>query len=153
MKRILKILLAIILLGIAIGYYLYQKPTELITSGSPDFEYTIEKLVEKGVLDSDTLFNRMHVGKKVQFQGTSKSRNIQNSGATIFFETENENVIVAAAFDSSMNTELKEIELGGNLDVLCICNGIAKPEDPDDLLSETTISFNRCSIINSTTKN
>lgn len=153
MKRILKILLAIILLAIAVAYYLYQKPTELLTSGNADFEYSIEQLVEKGVKDSDTSFNQMHVGKKVELRGMARAKNIQNSGATLFFETENENIIVAAAFDASLNEDIEELDLGGNVNILCICNGIAKPEDPDDLLSETTISFNRCSILNDLLEN
>ena len=152
MKRILKILLAIILLGMAVAYYLYQKPTELLTSGNADFTYTIEELEAIGATESDTTFNQTHVGKKVELIGAARAKNIQSSGATIFFETENENIIVAAAFDVSLNNDLQEIELGSNLEILCICNGIAKPEDPDDLLSETTISFNRCSILNDSYK-
>lgn len=152
MKRILKILLAIILLGMAVAYYLYQKPTELLTSGNADFTYTIEELEAIGATESDTTFNQSHVGKKVELIGVARAKNIQSSGATIFFETENENIIVAAAFDGSLNNDLQEIELGSNLEILCICNGIAKPEDPDDLLSETTISFNRCSILNDSYK-
>lgn len=151
MKRILRILLIVILLGIAIAYYLYQKPTELVSSGSPDFEYSIEAVVEKGVSESDTLFNKMHVGKKVMLTGLMNAKSIKESGSTVFFETENENVILAAAFDPSMNKELEDIKLGSKVEVMCICNGIAKPEDPEDLLSETTLSFNRCSILNSKT--
>ena len=151
MKRILRILLIVILLGIAIAYYLYQKPTELVSSGSPDFEYSIEAVVEKGVSQSDTLFNKMHVGKKVMLTGLINAKSIKESGSTVFFETENENVILAAAFDPSMNKELEDIKLGSKVEVMCICNGIAKPEDPEDLLSETTLSFNRCSLLNSKT--
>lgn len=151
MKRILRILLIVILLGIAIAYYLYQKPTELVSSGSPNFEYSIETVVEKGVSESDTLFNKMHVGKKVMLTGLINAKTIKESGSTVFFETENENVIVAAAFDPSMNKEIEDIKLGSKVEVMCICNGIAKPEDPEDLLSETTLSFNRCSLLNSKT--
>ena len=136
----------------AVAYYLYQKPTELLTSGNADFTYTIEELEAIGATESDTTFNQSHVGKKVELIGEARAKNIQSSGATIFFETENENIIVAAAFDGSLNNDLQEIELGSNLEILCICNGIAKPEDPDDLLSETTISFNRCSILNDSYK-
>ncbi len=151
MKRILRILLIVFLLGIAIAFYLYQNPTELVSTGSPDYEYSIETIVEKGVSESDTLFNKMHVGKKVTLKGLINAKNIQKSGSTVFFETENENVIVVAAFDPSMNTELENIKLGSNVEVMCICNGIAKPEDPEDLLSETTLSFNRCTLLDSKT--
>ena len=151
MKRILRILLIVFLLGIAIAFYLYQNPTELVSTGSPDYEYSIETIVEKGVSESDTLFNKMHVGKKVTLKGLINAKNIQKSGSTVFFETENENVIVVAAFDPSMNTELENINLGSNVEVMCICNGIAKPEDPEDLLSETTLSFNRCTLLDSKT--
>ena len=151
MKRILRILLIVILLGIVIAYYIYQKPTELVSTGSPDFEYSIETLVEKGVSESDTLFNKTHVGKKVMLTGLINAKSIQKTGSTLFFETENENVILAAAFDPTMNQELEDIKLGSKVEVMCICNGIAKPEDPEDLLSETTLSFNRCSLLNSKT--
>ena len=151
MKRILRILLIVILLGIVIAYYIYQKPTELVSTGSPDFEYSIETLVEKGVSESDTLFNKTHVGKKVMLTGLINAKSIQKTGSTLFFETENENVILAAAFDPSMNQELEDIKLGSKVEVMCICNGIAKPEDPEDLLSETTLSFNRCALLNSKT--
>lgn len=153
MKRILRILLIVILLGIAVAYYLYQKPTELVSTGSPDYEYSIETVVEKGVSESDTLFNKMHVGKKVMLTGLINAKSIQKSGSTVFFETENENVIVAAAFDPSMNQALEDIKLGSKVEIMCICNGIAKPEDSEDLLSETTLSFNRCSLLDSKTQN
>jgi hypothetical protein len=153
MKRILRILLIVILLGIAIAYYLYQKPTELVSTGSPDYEYSIETVVEKGVSESDTLFNKLHVGKKVMLTGLINAKSIQKSGSTVFFETENENVIVAAAFDPSMNQALEDIKLGNKVEIMCICNGIAKPEDSEDLLSETTLSFNRCSLLDSKTQN
>jgi len=153
MKRILRILLIVILLGIAVAYYLYQKPTELVSTGSPDYEYSIETVVEKGVSESDTLFNKMHVGKKVMLTGLINAKSIHKSGSTVFFETENENVIVAAAFDPSMNQALEDIKLGSKVEIMCICNGIAKPEDSEDLLSETTLSFNRCSLLDSKTQN
>lgn len=150
-KNIIAYLIAFILLAVLVGIYLYQKPTELTSTGSADFEYTLPDLVEKGVTESDTSFNVTHVNKKVKLTGQVNSKNIQNSGSTLFFETDNENVIVAAAFDASLNQELESIQLGSSVEVLCICNGIAKPEDPEDLLSETTLSFNRCSLLNTKT--
>jgi hypothetical protein len=66
----------------------------------------------------------------------------------LFFEDTNENVIVTAAFDAERNAELQTIKAGALLSLKCMCNGMAKPQDPEDLLSETSFTFNRCSIIN-----
>jgi hypothetical protein len=149
MKRILTILLFLIILGGLIGFYLYQNPTELVTSGKHDIQYnTINELLDQGKTDTDSVFNANHVGKKVQFHATVESVTSNESGSTIFVKSNSENTIITAAFDASLNKEVSEIKPSTEIDLLCICNGIAKPEDPDDLLSETSITFNRCSLIN-----
>ena len=128
---------------------MYQNPTELVTSGEPDIKYnTINELVDKGNSEIDSVFNANHVGKKIQFHAMVESTTSNESGSTIFVNSGSENTIITAAFDASLSNEVLDLKPSTEIDLHCVCNGIAKPEDPDDLLSETTISFNRCSIIN-----
>jgi hypothetical protein len=146
-KRIAIILIALLLLGIAIGYFLYQNPTELVSSGKPALTTTTAELEQKGTVESDTQFNRQLVGKLVQLKGIVASKSILDAGNTLFFKTENENIVITAAFDKSLTESVEAVNLGTETEVLCMCNGIAKPEDEEDLLSETTITFNRCSFL------
>ncbi len=146
-KRIAIILIALLLLGVAIGYFLYQNPTELVSTGKPDFTLTTAELERKGNTEADTQFNLQMVDKRVQIKGVVASKSIQEVGNTLFFKTDNENMVISAAFDKSLSDAVAALSLGSEIEVLCICNGIAKPEDPDDLLSETTLTFNRCDLL------
>ena len=148
MKRILKILALVILLAAVIGWYFYQKPTNTTMTGKPDFTLNLNTYVNEGIQASESDFNTKYVGKTIQFNGVVKSSSIQTTGSTLFFEDTNENVVVTAAFDAERNAELQTIKAGALLSLKCMCNGMAKPQDPDDLLSETSFTFNRCSIIN-----
>ncbi len=146
-KRIAIILIALLLLGVAIGYFLYQNPTELVSSGKPDFNFTTAELEKKGTTEADTQFNLQLVDKRVQIKGVLGSKTIQDASNSIFFKTDNENIVISAAFDKSLSESVAALTIGSEIEVLCVCNGIAKPEDPDDLLSETTITFNRCDLV------
>lgn len=147
MKRLLKILVAVFLLAAVIGWYLYQNPTDTTMTGKADYTLELNAYVDEGIEGSESAFNSRYVGKTLQINGVVKSINIQATGSTLFFEHSNENVIVTAAFDAEGNAELQTIKPGQLLTIKGMCNGVAKPQDADDLLSEISFTFNRCSII------
>lgn len=147
MKRILKILLLVILLAAVIGWYLYQKPTDTTMTGKPDFILNLTDYVDEGIEQNESLFNAQYVGKIIQFKAVVTSSDIQSTGSTLFFEHPNEGVVVTAAFAAERNAELQTIKPGELLVVKGMCNGVAKPQNADDLLSEISFTFNRCSII------
>jgi len=147
MKRTYNLIILLVLIISGILWYVFESKTDLITDGSPACEYEIKELVSLVHQTNDSVFNAQHVGKKIQLTGEVKSIDLNLPGAPIFFMTNNETDAVMASFDESIHEKMESVKKGMIVEILCICNGVAKPTDPDDLLSEITYTFNRCNLL------
>jgi RecJ-like exonuclease len=147
MKRIYNLIILVILVLAAIAWYIFNKKTDLVTNGSPDFTYTINDLLKEGYMESEQEFNEKHVGKRIEITGQVSAKNLEVSGTPIFLKTDVENVVIMASFDDVLHEKIEKVTLGETVKLLCICNGVDKPEDDDDLLSEIHFTFNRCDLL------
>jgi len=68
MKKILLILLGLGLIGVAIGYYMYNKPVESLENKKPDMEVTAGKVIEDYQSNESTA-NDLYLGKVIQVNG------------------------------------------------------------------------------------
>lgn len=134
----------------AIGFYLYTKPSELYSNGTPDFEIKLSNLLGDCNAMQDTVFNKKYVGKAVKFAENIEVAEItdQDHAKTFSLKTGNDELIVNASFDASLQDKLKDVAVGDKVQLQCECSGVQKPESDDDLISETVVSLTRCNLLN-----
>ena len=146
-RNILFTLLAIFILGIGIGYYLYTKPSENKSTGTPDFEKDINQWVKE--LDADTgaanTFSA-YVGKSVKL--TAEVGDVLgDSSVTLQLKSGVEGFLVNANFHTSMNSVVSGVVAGDIVTVQCVCDGLVVPMSADDLFAEKKIDLSRCDLI------
>jgi hypothetical protein len=147
MKKIILVLVVIAVAVGAIGFYLWNKPSEYVSDGKPDFTISLEKLTNDGKNLTDSIFGTKYVGKAIQFDAEVESV-IDNKGSkTLTLKTNDDGMIVNAGFHESVVDKLSKIVAGDKVKLQCECSGVTKPESEDDLLSEIEINLTRCNLI------
>ena len=147
MKKIILVLLVIAVAVGAIGYYLWNKPSEYVSDGKPDFTISLVELTNDGKNLSDSIFGTKYVGKAIQFDAEVESV-VDNKGSkTLTLKTNDDGMIVNAGFHESISEKLSKTVAGDKVKLQCDCSGVTKPESEDDLLSEIEINLTRCNLI------
>lgn len=147
MKKIISILVVIAVAGGAIGFYLWNKPSEYVSDGIPDFTISLTELTNDGENLTDSIFGTKYVGKAIQFEAEVESV-IDNKGSkTLTLKTNQDGMVVNAGFHESIADKLSKIVAGDKVKLQCDCSGVTKPESEDDLLSEIEINLTRCNLI------
>ncbi len=146
MKKIILIVAALVLIGGTIGYYLYTKPSEFVSDGTPDYTENLADVVkEAGLLETDK-FSAKYTGKSVEFDAEIESIVENGRSKTLVLKSGVEDFIVNANFHESNVEVLKKLVSGDKVKLQCECSGITKPESEDDLLSEIVLNFARCNL-------
>lgn len=149
---------AVVILGAAfVGYKIYTEPNEFVSTGAPDYTTNSDDLIKEGLESVDSVFNKKYVGKAIRFSGKILSVSpITFSGDTkvkptgsVALNSGQDEVLVNLGFHESQNADLEILksEVGKTVEFQCECNGVSKPSDEDDLLSEVIFSFSRCAVI------
>jgi hypothetical protein len=147
MKKIILVLVVIAVSVGAIGYYLWNKPSEFVSDGKPDFQIPLIELTNDGKNLSDSIFGTKYVGKAIQFDAEVESV-VDNKGSKTFtLKTNDDDMVVNAGFHESISNKLTKIVAGDKVKLQCDCSGVTKPESEDDLLSEIEINLTRCNLI------
>lgn len=147
MKKIISILVVIAVAGGAIGFYLWNKPSEYVSDGKPDFTISLTELTNDGENLTDSIFGTKYVGKAIQFEAEVESV-IDNKGSkTLTLKTNQDGMVVNAGFHESIADKLSKIVAGDKVKLQCDCSGVTKPKSEDDLLSEIEINLTRCNLI------
>jgi hypothetical protein len=147
MKKIILVLVVIAVAVGAIGYYLWNKPSEYVSDGKPDFTISLVELTNDGKNLSDSIFGTKYVGKAIQFDAEVESV-VDNKGSkTLTLKTNDDGMIVNAGFHESISEKLSKTVAGDKVKLQCDCSGVTKPESEDDLLSEIEINLTRCNLI------
>ena len=146
-RNIILTVLAIFVMGIAIGYYLYTKPSEIKSTGNPDFEKDINAWVKE--LDSDTgaanTFSSF-VDKSVKLTAEVGDV-VGDSSVTLQLKSGVEGFFVNANFHTSMNSAVSGVVAGDIVTVQCVCDGLVVPMSADDLFAEKKIDLSRCDLL------
>ncbi|MDB2589234.1 hypothetical protein N9Y33_05110 [Bacteroidia bacterium] len=146
MKKVFIIVLILAVLAFAVVSFFLNKKTDLVVEDPAEYTFTVNEFVEEGLTSNDSLFNAKYVGKVIEIKGEIKLLNKDVQNPSLQFNTNDESIVVNTAFDKSVYDKVKALSQGEGVSLTCICNGLSLPEDPDDLLSETIFTFNRCNI-------
>ncbi len=146
MKKIILLIAALVLIGGAIGYYLYTKPSEFVSDGTPDYTSRLSEVVkEAGALNAEK-FSSKYTGKSVEFDAEIESIVENGRSKTLVLKSGVEDFVVNANFHESNVEVLKKLVSGDKVKLQCECSGVTKPESEDDLLSEIVLNFTRCNL-------
>ncbi len=147
MKKIILVLVVIVVAGGAIGFYLWNKPSEYVSDGKPDFSISLAELTNDGKNLTDSIFGIKYVGKAIQLEAEVESIADNKGAKTLTLKTNDDGLVVNAGFHESIADKLSKIVAGDKVKLQCDCSGVTKPESEDDLLSEIEINLTRCNLI------
>jgi uncharacterized alpha/beta hydrolase family protein len=147
MKKIILVLVVIAVAVGAIGFYLWNKPSEYVSDGKPDFIISLTELTNDGKNLTDSIFGTKYVGKAMQFEAEVESVADNKGAKTLTLKTNDDGLVVNAGFHESIANKLSKIVAGDKVKLQCDCSGVTKPESEDDLLSEIEINLTRCNLI------
>jgi hypothetical protein len=142
-RNILLLLLAILVSGLIVGYYLWNKAPENQSAGKPDFEKDLNQWV--GELNADTAAARTFsafVGKSVKFSGEVADV-LGDSSLTLQIKTGVEGFNLNAKFHHDYKESVSAVVPGDVVTLQCVCDGLGLP---DGLLG-STIDMSRCTLL------
>jgi hypothetical protein len=142
-RNILLLLLAILVSGLIVGYYLWNKAPENQSAGKPDFEKDLNQWV--GELNADTAAARTFsafVGKSVKFSGEVADV-LGDSSLTLQIKTGVEGFNLNAKFHHDYKESVSAVVPGDVVTLQCVCDGLGLP----DGLFGSTIDMSRCTLL------
>lgn len=86
-KKIASLIIAVIIITLSVGYYMYQKPVASLKNAQPDFEIGAQQLLTDFQNDEATA-NVKYLDKIIAVKGNIKELIIDGKIGTIFIETE-----------------------------------------------------------------
>ncbi|MBM3439115.1 MAG: hypothetical protein FJX91_08315 [Bacteroidetes bacterium] len=146
-RRILWLVLVLFIVGLVIGYYLWNKAPENQVAGKPDFEKNLNEWVAE--LNADTGAARTFsafVGKSVKFSGEVVDV-MGDSSLTLQIKTGVEGFNLNASFHQDYQSTVSGILAGDVVTLQCICDGLMVPMSADDLFAEKKIDMSRCTLL------
>ena len=146
MKKIIFVVLALVVVSGAIGYYLWTKPSEFVSDGDSDFKMTLPAIIKESEGMQDSVFSSKYNGKSIEFDAEVESITENGRGKTLVLKSGIEDFIVNANFHESNIEKLKKTVAGDKVKLQCECSGVTKPESEDDLISEVVLNFTRCDL-------
>jgi hypothetical protein len=129
MNKTVKIILALVILGGAIGafvgYKMYNKPHRDISEEEPDFSYTADELYNDYSSNEEEA-NAKYLDKVIQVSGEVDMVEI-NQGGDINITLSAEEAMmggVSATVDSRFKAQAEEISIGDEITLKCRCTGM-----------------------------
>lgn len=120
MKRIIIPLLALVLIGAAIGFYLYNKPVASLDNKKPDVVVTADEILADYESDEQAA-NDKYLGKVVEVSGKVSEVSTEGEKNKVTFETSNPISLVITELDEGNSVE--GIEPGEHATVKGMCSG------------------------------
>lgn len=120
MKRIIIPLLALVLIGAAIGFYLYNKPVASLDNKKPDVVVTADEILADYESDEQAA-NDKYLGKVVEVSGKVSEVSTEGEKNKVTFETLNPISLVITELDEGNSVE--GIEPGEHATVKGMCSG------------------------------
>lgn len=120
MKKLLLILLGLGVIGVAVGYYMYNKPVESLENKKPAMEVTAAKIVED-YQANETTANDLYLGKVIQVNGKVGAVTTEEGKKKITIDSGNPmSAIICEMEDDS---EAANVQAGQDIAVKGKCSG------------------------------
>lgn len=122
-SNIKKLLIGFILLaivGVAYGYYMYNKPVESLGNKDADVTITADQLIKDYEADENTA-NKKYLGKVVIVTG--KITDIIDEEGKKKINLETSNPIAAVICEMEANSKAENLKAGDNVKIKGMCSG------------------------------
>jgi hypothetical protein len=120
MQKFLPALVIIIIAGLAVGYYLYNKPHREADDVAPDYTMTPAELLSAYEQD-ETTADATYLDKVISLQGTVLTVNNLDQGSSISLDAGNEMASVICEFESK--DAVNGVQVGQQVTVKGFCSG------------------------------
>jgi hypothetical protein len=125
-KKILKIVLIVIgvgiLIGGGVGYYMFNKPTRDVQNTETDFNYQASEIVNEYLTDSkkanDKYLAENGASKVLEISGTvAEISEDFNNQKVILLKTEGDKAGVSCTFTAETNVSVQNIQIGNQITI------------------------------------
>jgi hypothetical protein len=120
MRKFLPALIIVIIAGLAVGYYLYNKPHREADDVAPDYTMTPAELLSAYEQDEATA-DATYLDKVISLQGTVLTVNDLEQGSSISLDAGNVMASVICEFESK--DAVKGVQVGQKVNVKGFCSG------------------------------
>lgn len=143
-KNILLVVLVLILIGAAIGAYMWNKKASTVTNNA-DFTLQPDQLI-KEFDANEKAANEKYIGKGIKFSGVVSE--IAGDSVHALLLNGGEGIEVKCTFDKSAAEKVKPVLQNDTVELICECSGYIKPADGESMLSSKTLEMVRCNLLN-----
>jgi len=126
--KIIGLIISVVIIILAIGLYMYNKPHRDIRSANPDYRTTVEKLMQEFGANQQVAFDK-YSGKVLLVRGRVESISTSENGPTGVLMTEGE-YHANCEMDSLFKMEQTQLIAGDSVNIKGLFVGF------DDLLGE-----------------
>ncbi len=124
MKKYIKYVVILIVLGIAFGFYLYNKPHKNIGRAKADFEMKASNLYQEFETD-ESAANEKFLDKVITVSGTIREVTKDEEGNTsLMLETESPLASVICQLDNLTDHDRTDFKAGEKVSFKGICTGL-----------------------------
>jgi len=136
MKNIIWFIIGIVIVGLSVGFYVYNKPVADIDDVSHDIEITASALFDKFEVD-EAAANSMYLDKVILVSGSISSiTGIGTNEASVTLETGSPLFGVSCSIDSENISSINDLKVGDHVKIKGWCTGMLMD-----------VVLNRCTIV------
>ena len=145
-KKIAIFLVFALMIALAVGYYMYNKPHKNIADATPDFSTTADKLFEEYTLD-ETSSNAKYLDKVIELTGKVQNLNIENKlePNVVLIAADGEGT-VTCGFKPEMLEKINKLESGSDIKIKGQCKGMTGDASLD-LLASPDVVLTNCTVV------
>ena len=120
MKKILISLIVLSVIGVGIGYYMYNKPVESLEYKKADVVISADQLIKEYESD-ETAANEKYLGKVIEVSGKVADITEEGGKKKVSMETSNPMSAVICEMEEKMSTG--DMKAGDNVKMKGMCSG------------------------------
>lgn len=143
-KNILLVVLLLILIGGAIGAYMWNKKASTVTKDA-DFTLQPDQLIKEFITNKKAA-DEKYIGKGIKFSGVVSRVDGDSVHALIF--SVGDDTEVKCTFDKSIEEKVKPILPNDTVELICECGAYMPPLDATSMLSTNILDMARCNLLN-----
>lgn len=145
-KNIILFLVFALIIGLAVAYYMYNKPHKNIAESAPDFSTTANALFEEYTAD-EKASNAKYLDKVIELTGKVDHLTLENKlePNVVLMAADGEGT-VTCGFKPEMLEKINKLESGTTIKIKGQCKGIIGDAELD-LLASPDVVLTKCTIV------
>lgn len=145
-KKIAIFVVFAIMIGLAVGYYMYNKPHKNIAEATPDFISTADKLYEEYTAD-EKASNTKYLDKVIELTGNVLKLNLENAlePNVVLIAADGEGTVTCGFKPENLET-INKLTAGTTVKIKGQCKGMTG-DAALDLLASPDVVLTNCTVV------